>query len=292
MTRISFILSFTLLSVSLFAQTINLKSKDATRLKGKELIVISTGDDLMDEYLKEAVELKWIFNKNVTYMDLRSSNALVKKSPNKYVRLQLQLTQATVVYTENHGIHTFETSRSVYGDMMKVILYEDNMERGKGFEISLPSNASFSRGVAIEAIQRTCSVMNKIEEVGSWNKFFISTKKGGLTKLKDKILLVPMEYLENESDSIVMKEKYPYDIHFVPISAIYEKIEESDDNYAYFLVAEELVNIHVHYVCAAIDSEVLGHYHKVVQLPSTIINGTRHLHIVPKVFIKLFKRLN
>ncbi len=175
---------------------------------------------------------------------------------------------------------------------MKLILFEDDGKPGSGFEIALPSNSEFSRGIAIEAVQRACHIVKKIKGVGSWNKFYMQTKSDGLEKLANKTLLVPLEYIENLSDTVELKEMYSKTIQFVSMDEIHQKIEESHDNFAYLLVAEELVNLHVQYVCMANDSEVLGHYHKMVQSSKTMLSGgIKHMYIDKKIFKKLFSKL-
>ena len=282
------IVSFSVLTLNISAQQINLKTEQARNFQEKKLIVVTTGDAIVDTYLKEAIELKWSFNDDIQYMSLEESKDLVEEQPDEFVRLKLQLLKGVMVYTSGEGVHRTEFSRHTYGDVMKLVLFED---APKGFEVALPSNSEFSRGIAIELVQRACHVVSEIEKVGSWNKFYFSTKSSGLSKLSERTLLVPIEYIANEEDTVEMIKNYPYSIEFIPSNDIHMKVEESNADYAYLLVAEELVNVHVHYICLAENSEVLGHHHKVVQTLNTIQAGVKHLYIDKKVFKKLLSKL-
>lgn len=288
--QITLLFSFSFFIFNLSAQT-NLKSDRAKQFTKKDLIVILTGNDTIDAFMKEAVQLKWEFSQNIQYMRMGDSKRLVENNPNHYLRMKLQLIQGIQVY-EGIGGHEFMRSTYTYGDMTKIILFEDEDNASKRFEIALPSDYEFSRGVAIEGVQRTCHILNEIQKKGSWGKFFRSTKDSGLEKLKGLKLLVPLEYMKNQADTVKIKKKYEYPIYFVSTQEIHEIIESSKEGFAYLLVAEEHVNIHVHYVCTTSDSEVLAHYNKQVQSQVAITSGrNKHMYLDLIIFDKLFRNM-
>jgi hypothetical protein len=269
------------LNFGVFAQ-INMGDETAKRLIDKELIFIKTGDSLVDSFLKEAVEIKWRFNPSVYFTDWKMSEEMVKESPNTYVRMKLQLITGVMVTTSTFAGMTSTVSEKNYGDMYKLLYFEDSPNRV--FETSLASNFEISEGVLIEGVQRACNVIENIVLFGSWNKFFL--KSNGAAQLKELTLLIPNELVGSEEDKEEMKKMYAYKMEFLPLSEIYEKIKGSEENYAYLVSSEESVGVHIFYICKTNNSQKLCHAYKTFQTMDSITKAG-----VDTLDTKFFKKL-
>jgi hypothetical protein len=280
-----FILLFIGFVCSVYGQ-INMGSETAKRLKSKELIVIKTGNDTLDRLFLSAAEYKWKFNDQIQLADWKSSEEMVKENPNTYVRIKLQLIQGVMVTTMKDAAgFTSKVSEQNYGDMMKILYFEDSPNRV--FETSLPSNLELSEGVLVEAVQRGCNIIDNISALGSWNKFFLGTKKSGKGQLKELTLLIPNELVDSEEDKAEIQKNYTYKLEFVPLSEVHDKIKNEDSNYAYVIIGEEAVSVHVVYICTTKNSQTLCHEHKMVQTANRLAKGGRYASLDAKIFKKL-----
>ena len=130
----------------------NLKTEDAIRYKEKQVIVVTTGDSIVDAIVKEAIEKKWRFSDSIQYMNLSASNSYVNTHPNEFIRLQLNLIQAEIVHSMDYGYYKTEISRRTYGEMLKLFIFEDDPKIK--FGVGLQSNTDFSEEIIFELIQR------------------------------------------------------------------------------------------------------------------------------------------
>lgn len=276
-------------SYQVSAQQVNLKSEEAIRFKGKHVIIITTGDTIVDSILINTVENKWRFSDSIQYMDLESSNIYVKENPNEFLRLRLSFVTGQLVTTVGNGIHKTEMGRTTYGDMIKLLLFEDDSKRK--FGIAFPSNSGFSKEIMTEVIQRACGVIDGVEKMGSWNKLCFKNRDNAGEKVAKTTLLVPMEYLKDAGDSTKLKAAYPYKIQFATTSQIQQAIDESNESYSYIIAVEEVVNYHMHFICTANNSEVLSIAARLTQGPGDFKNETKHMYIDFKTFKKLVKNL-
>lgn len=267
----------------------NLKADAAIRFKEKQVIVISTGDSIVDAILIEAIEKKWRFSNSIQYMNLVSSNQYVKLHPNEFIRLQLNLIQAEIVHSIDNGIYKTEISRRTYGEMLKLFIFED--DPNIKFGVGLQSNSDFSEEIIFELIQRTCGVIEGVEEMGSWNKLCMTKRDNSQEMIHSKTLLIPLEYVKDLSDSTQFKSDVPCNVQFVPSSFIQEKIKESNDQYLYMIAIEEVVNYHMHFICTTKSSDVLSIAARFVQGPGDFKDETKHMYIDLKTFRKLIDKL-
>jgi hypothetical protein len=281
---LSFFISF-----QVSAQQINLKAEDAIRFKEKQVIVVTTGDSIVDAILKEAIELKWRFSDSIQYMDLSSSNNYVKIHPNEFIRLQLNLFQAEIVHLIDNGHYKTEISRRTYGEMLKLFIFEDDPKIK--FGVGLQSNTEFSEEIIFELIQRACGVIEGVEEMGSWNKLCMSKRTNSQEMIQSKTLLIPLDYVKNLSDSTQFKSDLPCNVQFVPSSFIQEKIKESNDQYMYMVAIEEVVNYHMHFICTTKSSDVLAIAARLVQGPGDFKDESKHMYFDLKTFRKLIDKL-
>lgn len=283
--RISFLLLFiSSFFIASYGQ-INMNAETANRLKSKELILIKTGDDSLDQFLLNAANLKWQFSDQIQLLDWKSSVQLVDDNPNTYVRMKLQLIKGVIVTSTSQNGFTTKVSEQNFGEMMKILYFEDSPTRV--FETSLPSNLEISEGVLVESIQRSCNIIDNISIIGSWNKFFINSKNVNGSELKNLTLLIPNEILESPNEKDQIKKLYPFAIEFVDQSEIHEKVKANDPNFAYVIIGEEAVSLHVVYICTTSNSQTLCHEHKMIQTLNKLANGGRYATLDAKIFKKL-----
>lgn len=281
---LSFVISFHVAS-----QQVNLKSEEAIRFKDKHVIVVSTGDSIVDAILAEAIENKWRFSDSIQSMNLSASNDYVKKHPNKFIRLQLNLIEGQIVHTLDNGVYETELSRATYGEMLKLFIFEDDASRK--FGVGLQSNTAFSEEIIYELIQRACGVIEGVEEMGSWNKLCMKKRTNSQEMVQSKTLLVPIDYVKNLADSTEFKSDLPFKIKFVSTSFIQEKIKESSDQYMYMIAIEEVVNYHMHFICTTNNSDVLAIAARLAQGPGEFKDETKRMYIDLKTFNKLVNKL-
>ncbi len=282
---LSFFISF-----EVYSQHSNLKSVEATRYKEKHVIVIETGDSIVDAILLNAVKDKWRFSDSIQSMSLSSSDDYVLDHPDKFIRIQLNLIIGQIVHTHSlGGGHRIELSRTTYGEMLRLLIFEDNPKRK--FGVGLQSNTEFSEDIIIELIQRSCGIIEGVEEVGTWTNFCLKKRKNSPEMYQGKTLLVPIEFLKNQSDSTKFKSISPFNIQFVSSSFIKEKVKESSNQYMYIIAIEEIVNYHMHFLCTTNNSHILAVAVKAVQGGGGIKDENKGMYISFKTFKKLMKRI-
>ncbi|MFT5779319.1 MAG: hypothetical protein ACI837_002276 [Crocinitomicaceae bacterium] len=111
-----------------------------------------------------------------------------------------------------------------------------------------------------------------------------------INELASRTLLIP-ENLVGDEDRPKIEKMYDYDIEFVPQSKIDEMIAAKDEKYAYFTIIEEVVNVHVQYICNVEDSKILAHQHKMVQFKKTLVKGEKNFYLEASGFKKLTSKL-
>jgi len=276
-------------SYQAFSQQINLRTEEAKSYKEKNVIVISTGDSIADAILTKAVKDKWRFSDSVQCMELNASEEYVKKYPKTFVRLQLNLVQGDLVRTMTNGNYTTELSRKTYGKMLKLYIFEDEIYRK--FSVGLQSNTEFSEEIIYEVIQRSCGVIEAVEEMGSWNKLCLNKRNNSQEMIHKKTLLVPIDFVKDLADTTKFISSAPFKIQFVSTSFIQEKIIDSDDRYMYVIAIEEVVNYHMHFICTTENSDVLSVAARLTQGPGEIKDESKKMYIDLKTFKKLVNNL-
>lgn len=277
------------ISFHVSSQQINLRSEEAKSYKEKNVIVISTGDSIADVILTKAVKDKWRFSDSVQCMELNASEEYVKKYPKTFVRLQLNLVQGDLVRTMTNGNYTTELSRKTYGKMLKLYIFEDEVFRK--FSVGLQSNTEFSEEIIYELIQRSCGVIEAVEEMGTWNKLCLNKRTNSQEMIHKKTLLVPLDFVKDLADTIKFKSSAPFKMQFVSTSFIQEKIIDSDDRYMYIIAVEEVVNYHMHFICTTENSDVLSVAARLTQGPGEFKDETKKMYIDLKTFKKLINNL-
>lgn len=277
------------ISFHVSSQQINLRSEEAKSYKEKNVIVISTGDSIADVILTKAVKDKWRFSDSVQCMELSASEEYVKKYPKSFVRLQLNLVQGDLVRTMTNGNYTTELSRKTYGKMLKLYIFEDEVFRK--FSVGLQSNTEFSEEIIYELIQRSCGVIEAVEEMGTWNKLCLNKRENSQEMIHKKTLLVPLDFVKDLADTTKFKSCAPFKMQFVSTSFIQEKIIDSDDRYMYIIAVEEVVNYHMHFICTTENSDVLSVAARLTQGPGEFKDETKKMYIDLKTFKKLINNL-
>lgn len=277
------------ISFHVSSQQINLRSEEAKSYKEKNVIVISTGDSIADVILTKAVKDKWRFSDSVQCMELNASEEYVKKYPKTFVRLQLNIVQGDLVRTMTNGNYTTELSRKTYGKMLKLYIFEDEVFRK--FSVGLQSNTEFSEEIIYELIQRSCGVIEAVEEMGTWNKLCLNKRTNSQEMIHKKTLLVPLDFVKDLADTIKFKSSAPFKMQFVSTSFIQEKIIDSDDRYMYIIAVEEVVNYHMHFICTTENSDVLSVAARLTQGPGEFKDETKKMYIDLKTFKKLINNL-
>lgn len=277
------------ISFHVSSQQINLRSEEAKSYKEKNVIVISTGDSIADVILTKAVKDKWRFSDSVQCMELNASEEYVKKYPKTFVRLQLNIVQGDLVRTMTNGNYTTELSRKTYGKMLKLYIFEDEVFRK--FSVGLQSNTEFSEEIIYELIQRSCGVIEAVEEMGTWNKLCLNKRTNSQEMIHKKTLLVPLDFVKDLADTTKFKSSAPFKMQFVSTSFIQEKIIDSDDRYMYIIAVEEVVNYHMHFICTTENSDVLSVAARLTQGPGEFKDETKKMYIDLKTFKKLINNL-
>ena len=260
---------------------INLKAEDVNRYREKQLIVVVPEDKEIGEMLKTAFDEKWSFNKDIIYTSFDDAKEMSKESPNTYLTAMLSMTIAKRVTTEYWGKNSPSNiaSRSsvTVGDMMDIHYFEDDESRY--FRVPLQSYDSISSYLFMEGVQRSCQLMSDIELLGTWNKYYFNIKNISISELKDKVLLVPIENVKHIEDTAKLAKAYPYTVRFVPMSTVYEKIENSDPNFAYIVVLEMEVNMFFKFLCTTENSKIYAKDGTFVQQTDPVLNMERKKYI-------------
>lgn len=173
--------------------------------------------------------------------------------------------------------------------MLKLYIFEDEVFRK--FSVGLQSNTEFSEEIIYELIQRSCGVIEAVEEMGTWNKLCLNKRTNSQEMIHKKTLLVPLDFVKDLADTIKFKSSAPFKMQFVSTSFIQEKIIDSDDRYMYIIAVEEVVNYHMHFICTTENSDVLSVAARLTQGPGEFKDETKKMYIDLKTFKKLINNL-
>lgn len=267
----------------------NLKAKDVTALKAKKVIIVLSEDTISSDIMKTAFEENWTFNREVLFKSESEAAELINSNPKDYYKIFLGIEKASMV-TRMDGVYgpDIVISSTEYGSIPK--FYIQGNEKNPLMALGLPSHLTFNSSTLRETVQRIQFVLNEIEIDGSWVKTFSKTKSEYIDELKTRTLLIP-ENLIDEENKKKIEERYKYKIEFVPQTTINEKIATKDKGYSYFVIIEEIVNVHIQYICNVEDSKILCHHHKMIQSSNTVKEGTKNLYLEASGFKKMTSKL-
>ncbi len=287
----SFCLAFLMLftSACLTAQY-NLKDKQATEIKAKTPIVVLSSDSTITKMMRSAFQKAWKMHATVKFMNEAAADALMQKEQNKYFKIVLGKEVASVVTKmDQYWGPDMVISNNKLGEIPKFYLYDGDKKpiHASGF----PSNVVFSEVAIIESIRRLQFNIEEIVVEGNFVKEFNATKTKYMNELKTRKLYIPNEIVMDDKAMNDIKSMYKFEIEFVPQKAIDKMIMDGTKNAAYMVIVEDMVNVHVQYVCATEDSKILAHYHTMVQSQKTFTQGTKNLYLEADGFKKLMKSL-
>lgn len=272
-----------------FAQY-NLSDKQANEIKTKTPIIVLSNDSTIVKMMRGAFQKSWKMHSVVRFMYEGPADELMKKEANKYVKIVLGKEVTTVITKmDQYYGPDMVISKNKLGEIPKFYIYNGDKKpiHASGF----PSNVVFSELAIMESLRRLQFNINEIITSGSFVKTFGETKSKYIDELKTRKLYIPKEIVADEKALNDIKAFYKFDIEFVPQTTIDKLILEGNKSAAYIVIVEDMVNVHVQYVCAAEDSKILAHYHTMVQSQKTFTQGEKNLYLDADGFKKLMKSL-